>query len=145
MDAVGAHQNVGGDAVAVLEPRLDAVAVICQADKSVSDVQAFRGQGACQGEQQVGAMALVVGKAEGVLDRLAERRAQQCPAVLPTTLMNGFRPNGGPRQRVGEAEAVQNACGIGADLNAGSRFGQRMRLLVHVRVETRAEQGQCCG
>jgi hypothetical protein len=82
VDAVSAHQHLGLGVGAVGEARLDVVAAVDQADELVVEMDTVLGQGVGQGGQQVGAMDLVLGEAEGGLQRPGQRGAQQGPAVV---------------------------------------------------------------
>ena len=66
MDAIRTHKRVDEDRLAVLEVRLDGVAVIGQPHQPVPDVNALRRECAEQGGQQVGTMHLIVRKPEGL-------------------------------------------------------------------------------
>ena len=87
-------------------------------------------------------MHLVMREAERVDDRIAERRAQQRPPVVPAALVPGQRAYTHPRQLVGETESMQDARGVGADLDAGADLADGRGLLVDVDVESRAQQRQ---
>jgi hypothetical protein len=56
--------------------------------------------------------------------------------------MPGQRPHAGPRERLGEPEPVQHAGRVRADLHAGADLVERGRLLVHLHVEARSQQGE---
>ena len=92
--------------------------------------------------QQVGAMHLVVRRAERGLHGVRERRAQQRAAVLPAALVPRERLHAHARQRVGQAEPVQDARGVGADLDAGADLAERAGLLVDLDVEAGPQQRQ---
>ena len=91
VDAVGADEEVDLGRRAVREGRLDAVAVVDEAGELVSDVQALGREGAGEGAEQVGAVHLVVGEAEGVDDGIAQVGAQQRASVVPAALVPGQR------------------------------------------------------
>ena len=142
VDAVGGHQHVRLGALAAREPQLDPVPAVLEAGEAVPDVHPLGGQGAGQRRQQVGAVDLVVREAEGGLERLGERRAQQRAAVVPAALVPGERPDARPRELLGEPEPVQDPRRVRADLDAGADLAQRGRLLVDLDVEAGAEQRQ---
>jgi hypothetical protein len=142
MNAVGSHDQVEGRARPGGEVRLDAVAAIDEVRQAVREMDPLGRQGAGQHRQQIGAMDLVVREAKGGLDPVAQRGAQQCPAIFPATLVPGQRTHARPGQAVGEAEPVEHARRIGTDLDAGSNLSQRRCLLVDVDVEARAQQRQ---
>ena len=123
MDAVCADQDVGLRLGAVGEAQLDTVAVIGEAGEAMPEVDAVLRQRARQRKEQVGAMEMVVGRAELGLDGLAERRALQGAAVVPAALMKGRRPHAAPCQGWAEAKQVQQARCVRADLDAGADRG----------------------
>ena len=124
MNAIGADQHIGGDADAVFELRLDPVAVIGEAGQAMAEMQALRGQRGGQHRQHIRAMALVVRIAECRHDLVAERRAQQRAAVLPSPLVPCLRTHAVPGQFISQSQPVQDARGVRADLNAGADFAQ---------------------
>ena len=107
MDAVGADEHAGGHPRAVGEPQLEAIAAVGEAGEAMAEVQTLEGQGGGQRPEQVCAMEMVVGRAEGGLHRLAERGALQGAAVIPSTLMDGHRTHASSIQRGTQAQAVQ--------------------------------------
>ena len=90
-------------------------------------------------------MEVVVGRAEGRFDLRPDRRALQGAAVVPAPLVDGERPHAHRIQRRLEAEADQEARGIGADLDAGADLADARRLLVDVDVEAGLEEMQSSG
>ncbi len=54
MDAVGAEQNLGRDSHAVLEPGLDAVALVGEADEAVTEMDALGRKARGDDREQVG-------------------------------------------------------------------------------------------
>jgi hypothetical protein len=56
MDAVGADQDVGRDALAVVEPGLDMVALTGKADEAIAEMDALGRQPRGNHRQQIGAM-----------------------------------------------------------------------------------------
>ena len=88
----------------------------------------------------IGAVGLVMGKPEGRLDRPGERGAQQGPAVVPAALMPGLRSHAHGRQLVCEAEPMQHARGVRADLNPGTHLAELTGLLVDVYVQPGPKQ-----
>jgi hypothetical protein len=103
VDAVGAHQQVG----------LDVVAVIGQPDQAVVQVDALGRERAGQRRQQVGSVHLVMGEAEGGLEWLRRGRAQQRAAVVPAALVPRQRLDAGPGQLPGEPEPVEVVTSVG--------------------------------
>ena len=97
VDAVGADQHVDLD-----RRRRSRTRASTRSPWSTSPVSRWPrcrrsgGQRPQQRVQQVGAVHLVVREAEGLDDRVAERRAQQRPAVVPAALMPGQRPDAHP-------------------------------------------------
>ena len=99
MDAVGADEDVDVAAAPFANADLDPIAVVVEALEPVPDVQALGRQRGDQRGQQIGAVGLVVREAEGLDHRVAERRAQQRPPVVPAPLVERQRAHAHPRQR----------------------------------------------
>ena len=87
-------------------------------------------------------MHLVLREAERLDDRVSERRADEGPAVLPATLVPRERPYAHLGQVVREAQAVEDAGRVRADLDPGADLADRARLLVHLHVEAGAVERQ---
>ena len=100
------------------------------------------GNAAASDLEHVGAMHLIVRHAERRLHGLRDRRAQQRASVIPAALMPRERLHALVCQRLGEAQPVQDARGVRADLDAGADLAQLARLLVDVDVEARPQQRQ---
>jgi len=49
------------------------------------------------------------------------------------------------RQRVGEAEPIQDARSVGADLDAGAHLAHRPRLFIDVHICACTQERQRCG
>ena len=98
--------------------------------------------GGAQKLGKVAAMEVIVGRAEGRLDLRPDRRALQGAAVVPAPLVDGERPHADRIQRRLEAEADQEARGIGADLDAGADLADARRLLVDMDVEPGLQEMQ---
>ena len=142
VDAVGAHQQLELDVGAVAEPGLDVVAAVGQIGELVAEMDPVGGQRVGQGGEQVGTVDLVLGVAEGGLQRCRQRRAQQGAAVVKAPLMPGQRRHPGLGQLLGQPEAVQHPCGVGADLQAGAYLAQHRGLLVDLDLEAGLQQRQ---
>ena len=127
---------------AVLEARDDALALLLQADQPVAEVQPLGRHGGAQKLGKVAAMEVIVGRAERRLDLRPDRRALQGAAVVPAPLVDGERPHADRIQRRLEAEADQQARGVGADLDAGADLADARRLLVDMDVEPGLQEMQ---
>ena len=63
-------------------------------------------------------MELIVRETEGRFERLGQRAPEQGPTVVPASLVPaGLHP--GPGQFGGEPEPMEEARGVGTDLDAG--------------------------
>src|SRR3981081_1424352 len=72
MDAVSADHHISPDAGAVLKPDFNTGTMLPKARKAVSRMHAIRRYGPQQRVQKIGAMGLVVRRAEGCLNRAGE-------------------------------------------------------------------------
>ena len=140
MDAVGPYQHVDVDTSTVGEPRLDPIAAIVDVGDPMTEQHALGRHSRSQRRQQVGPMDLVVREPEGRLERLGQRRAQQRAPVVPATLVPGERLHPGPRQFLGQPEAVQDAGGVGTDLDASADLAEHGCLLVDADIEPGAKE-----
>ena len=120
----------------------DPLALLLQADEPVADMQPFGRHGGAQKVGQVAAMEVIVGRAERRLDLRSDRRALQGAAVVPAPLVDGERAHADAIQGRLEAEADQEARGVGADLDAGADLADARRLLVDLDVEPGLQQLQ---
>jgi hypothetical protein len=145
MNTVSPDDRVHADPLAVGELSLHPITVVDESRQSVANVEAFRGYVAGQGRQQVGTMHLVVREPERGLHGPGKRCPKKSPAVVPASLMPCQRGYTHLRQRFGETDAMQDARGIGADLDTGAYLGQPPRLFVHVHIHARASERQCRG
>jgi hypothetical protein len=125
-----------------LEAELHAVADVREAGQAVAQVQPLSGERARQRGQQIGAVHLVVGKAEGVLHQTAQGGAQERAAVVPAALVPGLRGDARPREIPRQPESVQDPRGVRADLDAGAHLRQLAGPLVDVDVEAGLQQRQ---
>src|SRR2546425_4342582 len=135
VDAVGADQDVGRDALAVLEPGRDAVALVVQPDQAVTEVNAFGHETRGDDREQVGAMNGQMGRAVELLAARIERRALQRAAVLPAPLVSAAGPHRLAVERGAETQAIQDARRVRPHVDPAADFGQFGRLLVDVDVE----------
>ena len=113
---------------------------LLESGQLVAEMQALRRQCRGQHREQVPTMHLIIRKAEGFEHRIAERRPQQSAAVLPATLMKSQRPHAELGQFLAEAEMLDDARGVGADLDAGADLAHRARLLIDMDVKAGAQQ-----
>src|SRR5262245_55708974 len=135
MDAVGADQDVGGDASVVLEPGLDAVALVGEADEPVTEVDARRREARGDDREQVRAVNGQVRRAVELFAERVERRPLQRAAVLPAALVSTDRPHGLAVERVAEAEPIENPRGVRPHVDATADLGELGGLLVDLDVE----------
>ena len=142
MDAIGPDEDVDLSARSPLELDLHPVPAVDEPDEPVAEVQALGRELPPQRGQQVGAVHLVLREAERLDHRVAERRVQERPAVVPAALMPGEWAHAHRSQVGRQAEAIEEARGVRADLDAGADLAQRSRPLVHVHVEPCAMERQ---
>src|SRR5439155_1332108 len=135
VDAVRADHQVDRDSAAVLEPGLDAVTLVGEADQAVAQMHALGRKGRRDDREQVGA---VNGEMRSAVQLLAPRvqwRALERTAVLPAPLMRADRPDGVAVERLAEAEPVEDPHRVRSHVDAAADLGQYRRLLVDIDVE----------
>ena len=100
------------------------------------------GDAAKQDVEQVGAVGVVIGRAELCLRARAERGIIETVAIIPCAVVARFRIDADARQRLAEAERAQDAGGVGADLDAGANLSERFGLLEQFGVDAARPQRQ---
>ena len=100
------------------------------------------GDPAEQNVEQVGAVGVVVGRAELCLRACAERRVVEAVAIIPGAVVASLRIHAGARERLAEPERAQDAGGVGADLDAGANLAERFGLLEELGVDAARPQRQ---
>jgi hypothetical protein len=144
VDTVGADQNVRLSAGAVREVGFDPISTVHNIDETVIKMEPADRERTRQRVKHIGAVHLVMRKPERGLQRFGERSAQQRSPVVPAALVLCQGPHAGSRQLLAEAEPVQDARGVRADLNAGADLAQRRGPLVDVDVEAGLQQRERC-
>src|SRR6266849_1605946 len=142
MDAVGADHEVGRDARAALEPGLDAVTSVGEADEAVAEVDARGREARGDDREQVGAEHGQVRRAVELYAARVERRPLQRAAILPAPLMGAGGPHGLTVERSAEAEPIEDPRRVRPHVNAAADLGQLRRLLVDIDVEAGLAQGE---
>src|SRR5262249_10650313 len=94
MDAVGADQDVAGNSGVVLEPGLDAVALVGEADNAVAQMDASCRKPGGDDREQVRTVNGEMRRAIELLTERVERRPLERAAVLPAPLVGADRPHG---------------------------------------------------
>ncbi len=141
MDAVSAEEHCGAHALAVGEFGHDMVAAVMKAAQAMTEVKPLRRQRLRQHREEIGAVEMVIGGAEGRLE-LGERRVLKHASVVPAPLMDAPRAHRDHGERRRETEPMQKPRGIGSDLNASAHCRQGACLLEDLRIETRLAQRQ---
>jgi len=135
IDTVSADQDVSRDVRAVLEPTLDAVALVVQPDQAVAEVNAFGREARRDDREQVGAVNSQMGRAVEFLAPRIERRALQRAAVMPAPLMCAERPHCLAVEPLAEAESIQDAYRVRRHIDTAADLGELGRLLIDLDVE----------
>jgi len=119
-------------------PQLDAVALVGEPGETMAEAQTLGREGGGERLEKIGAVEMIVGRAEGGFRRLPERGALQRAPVVPPALMHGHRAHAGAVQRAAQAPAVQQPRCVRADLDARADLHEGRRLLEHLHVDSRA-------
>src|ERR1051326_817793 len=142
MNAVGANQDVGGNARAVVEPGLDMVAVVAERQEAMPEMDVLGRKPRGDHVQQIGAMDRDMRRAVEFFALRIERRTLQGAAVVPATLMRARGANALAQQPLAEAKADQHTGRVRPPIDAAADMGQRRRLLVKIRLEPGLAQRQ---
>ena len=140
VDAVRTDDDVGLDSLAVREREPP----FLHGDDPGSQAHPARRLAAEQPVQQVRAMGVVIGKAEGFARFPAERGLDQRLAFMAAD-RKSCRLDAPFGHVVFQAEPIQDARRVGADLDAGADRLDVRRLLQHESVDAALRQRERCG
>jgi hypothetical protein len=105
-------------------------------------VDAVLAESVDQNTEQVGAMSMVIGRAETRLRLAAQRCPKEALAGVPGTVVAPLRTDGDPRQRLVQAQPPEHPRRIGAELDAGPDLSKCVRLLEQERIDAVPAQGK---
>ena len=143
VDAIGADQHVSRDLRAVGQRDSDAVRGLREFLDAGIEPETRIGDPAEQNVEQVGAVGVIVGRAELRLRARAERRVVEAVAIIPGAVVACFRIHTDARQRLAEPERAQDAGGVGTELDAGANLTECFGLLEELGVDAaRAKRQQ---
>ena len=125
---------------AVVEPCLDGVASVGEADKAMAEMEPLCRKARSDDREQVGAVNGHVRRAVQLLARRIERRPLQGAAVLPAALVGEARTHALAIQPFGKAQPVQDADRVRRHVDAAADLVQLGRLLVDIDLESGAKQ-----
>src|SRR5262245_16730498 len=139
MDAIGADQEVRFRRRTVRESRDHALTRLLQPRELVTDMQTFLRQRVGQKVGKIGAVEVVIRRAEGCFDLRPQRYALQAASIVPAPLMDLARTHTDRIHRRLETQPLQQPRRVGTDLDASADPGDARRLLVDMAVEPRPE------
>ena len=142
MDPIGADDDVEACRRAVVKRHVHAIAAIGERNQPMREMHAILRQRVRKHREQIRPMHLVVGEAERLDDRVAQRCSQQGPTVIPTALVHRGRTHSDPSKLLAQTETMQNARRVRADLNPRANIAQRPCSLVQVHIDSRLQQRQ---
>jgi hypothetical protein len=119
VNPVCANDNVGIGSHAVMKSHFDAVAVLGQSDASMVEMKHAGGKRGAEKVEQVGAMEVIVGRAEVAFTRVGQRLSCELAPVVPSAEDDRVRPHSEAAHRLLESESTQDSRRVGAYLNAG--------------------------
>src|ERR1041384_7095538 len=93
MNAVGADQDVGRNARAIVEPRLDMVTVVAERQETMAKMDVLGRKPRGDHVQQIGAVDCDMRRAVELFALRIERRVLQGAAVIPAALMRARGAN----------------------------------------------------
>src|SRR6266851_4306750 len=106
MDAVRANHEVRINRLSVMESNFDPVRILRQPDASIIQVKYAVGQRCGQNFEQLGAMKMIVGSAEGSLAFVCQELAREDTAIVPTADLDGERSHSVLAQWLGESQPM---------------------------------------
>lgn len=68
-------------------------------------------------------------------DLFTQRGAEQNTPIIPTPLVESYRLNARSPQHFGNPQSMQDARGVGANVDARADLAKHWRLLEHLHVE----------
>jgi hypothetical protein len=145
VNPVCANDNVGTGGRAVMKSHFDAVAVLSQSEASMVEMKHAGGNRSAKQIKQVGAMEVLVGRAEVAFTRGGQRLSRKLAPVVPSAEDDGVRPHSEAAHRLLESEPTQDSRRVGAYLNACPDLAQFGGLLEYLDVEagTSKRQRRC--
>src|SRR5712691_10300325 len=132
MDTVGADQKVDRDSHAILEPGLDAVALVGEADEAVAEMDVLHREARGDDREQVGAVNRQMRRAVELLAAWVERRPLQRAAILPAPLEGADRPYRLAVERAAETEPIEDPHRVRPHVDAAADLGQLRRLFIDI-------------
>ena len=145
--AVGGHQGLGRDALAVGQDHVEPIgAVLPMRDRLAQTQLSARDQrGLVQEAVQIGAVEGGVRRAVQRLCALTQTQRPQDPTGLGVQRLQVGRKSRHLRQRFVQAPSLQTTRDVGADLYARPHFAERGGLFDHGDRQALARTGQCRG
>src|ERR1700733_12733906 len=93
------------------------------------------GKGSAQEVEQIGAMEVIVGRAEVAFTRVGQPLSRELAPVVPSAEDDRMRPHSEAAHRFLESEPAQNSRRVGAYLNASPNLAQVRSLLKYLNVK----------
>jgi len=128
VDASGANNEVSVGGKAVVEFHFDFFGVLDETDASVIEMKHAVRQRGGEDFEQVGAVKVVIRCAEVLFAKVGQALTGEEAAIVPPMDFNRERAHCDSAKRVGETEPMQDAVGVGANLDAGADLAQLGRL-----------------
>ena len=140
VDAVGADQYVARELCAVRQPDGDLVRGLRESLDARIEPEAFISDPTEQNVEQIGAVGVIVRRAELCLRTCAQRGIIEAVAIIPGAIVTSLHADA--RQGLVESERAQDAGGVGAELDAGADLAERFGLLEKLSIDAASPHRQ---
>src|SRR6516165_463925 len=142
MDSVRTNEDIAGSNGPIGERDRDTVCVLLETVDVRVEAEARFAEAAEEDIEQISAVGVIVRRTEISLRPLAERGPVEAVAIIPGPVVPSLGIDRHTRQCVTEAERPENACCIGAELNAGSNLSESLCLLEQERFDSALPERQ---
>src|ERR1700674_2273411 len=129
MDAVGSHENIPLKGRPIGNCDGDTVFILVKSHNLRTEAETLLAQGIKEYAEQLGAVHVIVRRAEARLGLLAERRPKKTLAGVPGAVVPRLGINSDACESFAHTECRQDSGGVATQLNAGSDLPKGCRLL----------------
>jgi hypothetical protein len=133
MDAIGADQHVARSRTPVRQRDGHPIGILLKSVDVRVQAVAVLADAAEQHVKQVRAMGVIIRRTEMHLCARSERRVVKALAGIPCPVVAALREDRDARQRAAESEHLENARGVGTELDPGADLGEGLSLLEQLR------------
>src|SRR6266567_7007476 len=135
MDAVSPHENIPLEGRPVGNCDSNTICILVKSDDFCAEAKSLLAQGIKEHAEQLGAVRVIVRRAEAQLSPLAERRPKKTLAGIPRAVVSSFGINSDACECLADAKCHQDSGSVATELNARSHLAKGCRLLEQLCVD----------